>query len=98
MSMFDYGEEFRRNHAEAYADGDTPMTVFSSPAWALDYLMCNGGSGYLPERLIQHQLDSNTLFIVENAPEFRRAIYFSTNSAETHNRSWLQGLLTKFKP
>jgi len=68
----DYGEEFRRAHATTYPDGDTPMTIFSSAQWALDYLLKNGGSAYLPERLIKSQLKSNQLFRVDNAVEFNR--------------------------
>ena len=92
----DYGEEFRRNHAAAYADGDTPMTVFSSPAWALDYLMLNAGSGYLPTGLIEGHLDKKSLYIVDNAPEFSRTIYFLTNPLVTKKWTWLQNLLNNF--
>ena len=92
----DYGEAFRRNHAAAYADGDTPMTVFSSPAWALDYLMQNTGSGYLPMHLIEKHLHKKKLHLVDQAPEFARTIYFISNPAETDKWTWLQDLLGQF--
>ena len=93
----DYGEEFRRKHAAAYADGDTPMTVFGSPAWALDYLMLNGGSGYLPARLIRHHLELKRLHIVDNAPEFTRTIFFVTNPVETAKWAWLPSLIAEMQ-
>ena len=91
----DYGQEFRRNHAATYADGDTPMTVFNSPAWALDYLMLNKGSGYLPLRLIEEHLHNQTLHLVAMAPEFTQTIYLVTNPDVTDKWIWLKGLISE---
>ena len=75
----DYGEEFRRNHAATYPDGDTPMTVFNSAHWALEYLLENEGSAYLPDRLIKGHLKNKNLYIVEKAKEYSRKIYLIYN-------------------
>ena len=91
----DYGEEFRRDHATAYPDGDTPMKVFNSAQWALDYLLENGGSAYLPERLIKPQLKSKSLYRVNKAVEFNRNIYLILNNSSTS--SWLGKLIDRVK-
>lgn len=89
----DYGDDFRRDHAAAYPDGDTPMTVFSSPGWALDYLHRNGGSGYLPERLVCGEIENRRLFVVDKAPEFYRNIYLVSNISITSRWSWFKSLV-----
>ena len=89
----DYGENFRQNHAAAYADGDTPMIVFNSPRWALDYLLINGGSAYLPEPLIVNQLASNSLYIVNKAPEFQQTIYLISRMGVTNTWHWMPELI-----
>ena len=89
----DYGEGFRQKHAAAYPDGDTPMTVFNSPIWALDHLSLNGGSAYLPERMIKKQLLTSQLFQVKDAPEFIQSIYIVSNTEMTKSWKWMPQLL-----
>ncbi len=89
----DYGEQFRRAHATTYPDGDTPMTVFNSAQWALDYLLKNGGSAYLPERLIQNHLNKKNLHIVEKAKQFNRNIYLIFDTKTVTNWTWIEELI-----
>ena len=86
----DYGEEFRRAHATTYPDADTPMTVFNSTQWALDYLINNGGSAYLPKRLIQSYIDDRKLHVVKKAKIFNRNIYLIYDTKVVKNWAWFQ--------
>lgn len=76
----DHGEEFRKNHAATYPDGDTPTVTFGSPIWAREHLLKSGGSAYLPERMIIRELEEGVLFPVTGAPEFQRSIYLVANA------------------
>ncbi|MEM7207948.1 MAG: LysR family transcriptional regulator [Pseudomonadota bacterium] len=84
----DHGEEFRKDHAATYADGDTPTVTFGSPVWALEYLLRNGGSAYLPRRLVSPLIADGTLFEVDGARRFSRSVYLVANG-EVANTSWI---------
>jgi len=88
----DCGEEFRRSHAVAYPDGDTPTTTFGSAVWAREYALSWGGSAYLPERLITPLLDSAMLHRLPNAPEFARAAYVVVNNHAAAQWPWLSDM------
>lgn len=85
----DSGEEFRKSHAAAYPDGDTPLVTLGSAVWAKNYLLKNGGSGYLPKRLIKVELEAGKLHIVAGAPEFLRNAYLVVNNDAAQNWPWL---------
>lgn len=82
----DYGEAFRRDHAATYPEADTPMTVISSPAWAMDYLERFGGAAYLPLRLVNTSLSENQWSRVDGAPIFQRDIYLVVSNSVSANR------------
>ena len=85
----DSGEEFRKSHAAAYADGEIPTLTIGSAVWAKDYLLKNGGSGYLPARLIESDLKASRFHLVPDAPEFTRNIYLVVNNDAAENWPWL---------
>lgn len=89
----DSGEEFRRSHAEAYPDADTPLALFGSAAWALDHLLAVGGSAYLPERLIPTLLSGGQLHRVTGAPEFIRRTYLAINNSVLDRWNWLEAVI-----
>ena len=64
----DHGEAFRRHHAAAYPDGDTPMRTYGSSAWALDHLDAHGGSGYMPAHLVVDRLEAAIDAALERGP------------------------------
>ncbi len=86
------GEDFRRRHAATYSDADTARISFGHASWALDEILTNGGSAYLPERLVTEHLAARRLHLVANAPEFTRNAYvvLSERAAEWE---WLTPLL-----
>lgn len=89
----DSGEEFRRSHAEAYPDADTPLALFGSATWALDHILAAGGSAYLPERLIEDHLTDGRLHPVPEAPEFIRRTYLVINNSVLEQWAWLDAAL-----
>lgn len=84
----DNGEAFGRAHHAAYADADTASLSFGSPVWALDHLMRNGGSAYLPASLAAKAGDA--LYVKPDAPAFSRAIYLITADRAAADWPWLE--------
>ncbi len=70
----DHGAEFRRAHAIAWPTGETPRITLASSQWALDHLLENGGSAYLPWRLVKSYVEADSLFLIEGAQEFERSV------------------------
>ena len=89
----DLGEEFRKQHAAAYVDADTASVSFGSAIWAQEYISDNGGSAYLPRRLVQQQIDDQRLFLVEAAPQFERKIYLVVNERTQIDTEWVKAVL-----
>ena len=89
----DHGETFRRDHAVAYPDGDTPTVTFGTPVWALDFLKEFGGSAYLPERLVLNELASGELFKVRGAAVFDRPVYLLVNHRKRDQWPWFEALV-----
>ncbi|WP_282604475.1 LysR family transcriptional regulator [Pelagibius sp. Alg239-R121] len=91
----DLGEEFRNQHAAAYADAGTARVTFGCAAWALEFLLANGGSAYLPEHMARTYLASSRLFTLTDAPVFTRNSYLITNDATAGEWPWLKELLDR---
>ena len=91
----DAGDGFGRDHAAAYLDAGVARISFGSAVWALDYMLENGGSAYLPKRLAASYLDQGILFQLQDAPQFNRRINLIANDASTQNWRWLDDLLTR---
>lgn len=85
----DGGEGFRRNHAAAYPDGDTPLVTIGSAIWARAFLLDNQGSGYLPLGLIQNDVDQGKFHPVPHAPVFERNTYLVMNNDAATKWPWL---------
>ncbi|MEM8689010.1 MAG: LysR family transcriptional regulator [Pseudomonadota bacterium] len=71
----DLGPEFRRQHTLAWPGDETAHMTFSSSRWALDYLLEQGGSAYLPQRLSEPHVRAARLFPVVGSPEFTRPLF-----------------------
>jgi DNA-binding transcriptional LysR family regulator len=68
----DWSEDFLAEHTTAFADSPTPCLSIGSGAVALAHILKQGGSGYFIETEVCHLIDSQQLFIVDDAPEFSR--------------------------
>lgn len=89
----DHGDEFRRQHAAAYPGGAASALVIASSDWALDHLLRNGGSGYLPKRLVQEALAAGALHRVADAPGFSRRVYVVENAQTVRPWGWYASAL-----
>lgn len=93
----DYGEEFRRWHAEAFPVDDTAIVTFTNGAFALGHILKWGGSAYLPYRLVRHHLEEGRLFEVKAAPRFKKTAYLAVNTTRTKGWPWFQRALERFR-
>ncbi len=89
----DAGEDFGRRHAAAYADAGVAKVRFGSAVWALDHLLENGGSAYLPAYLAEPQIAAGRLHALAGAPVFTRTAFLITNDAAAANWPWLPELI-----
>ena len=89
----DHGDEFRRQHAAAFPGDVTSALVIASADWALDHLLRNGGSGYLPRRHVQGALDAGALKRVAGAPAFTRRVYVVENAQTVRPWGWYASAL-----
>ena len=73
--VVDWGNAFAQIHAANFPDLGPPAARFGSGALALDILLDTGGAAYLPESMVQQQLDQEELFRVEDAPVIKRSAF-----------------------
>ena len=91
----DAGDAFGRDHAAAYTDAGVAKISFGSAAWALDHMLEQGGSAYLPKRLAAPYLAAKRLFQLPDAPSFNRRIMAVSSDASTQNWPWLEAVLSR---
>ncbi len=89
----DHGDEFRRQHAAAFPGDVTSALVIASADWALDHLLRNGGSGYLPRRHAAGALADGSLQQVPGAPVFTRRVYVAENAQTVRPWGWYAAAL-----
>jgi DNA-binding transcriptional LysR family regulator len=85
----DLGSEFRRQHSLAWPGDDTASMTFSSSRWALDHMLANGGSAYLPWRLAEPMVRAGGLYEVDGAPHFFRALHLIWRTASLKTYPWI---------
>lgn len=84
------GEEFGRLHAAAYADANTARLSFGSATLGLNHILKQGGTAYLPERMVKPFLTSGTLHHLTKAPQFQRNAFVLLNDTATKEWHWLK--------
>ncbi|MDH5529931.1 MAG: LysR family transcriptional regulator [Paracoccaceae bacterium] len=89
----DHGEEFAEQHAAAYSDAGTARVSFNASVWAIEFLLANGGSAYLPERLSIGHVRAGHLFPIPDAPVFVRNAYLVVNDKAAESWGWLPKLV-----
>ena len=90
------GEEFGREHAAVYADANTARISFGTACMGLEYLLKNGGSAYLPQRMVRSQVDSGILFELEDAPVFERSAFLVINKRAREMWTWFDDCINSF--
>ncbi len=75
--MVDYGESITAQYLREFQDAPEAKHFMSQPRIALNFILDAGGAAYLPRQITFEYLKSNQLFLVDEAPVFRREIYAS---------------------
>jgi DNA-binding transcriptional LysR family regulator len=88
----DHGDEFRRQHAEAFPINTTGITIATSE-WAVDHLLKNGGSGFLPRRHVIAQLQAGRFWEVAHAPSFTRRVYVVESAQTVRRWNWYEAAI-----
>lgn len=86
----DLGTDFRRRHSLVWPTDNTARIAFGSSSWALDYLLRNGGSAFLPWRMCEAHIAEGRLHVVQNVPVFSRAVHFNWRRASAQEHPWLE--------
>ncbi len=86
----DHGDEFRRQHAEAFPEArPSPVTIAASD-WALEYMMRTGSKGYLPARVAGPLVASDRLYRVDGARSFVRRVYLIESARAARTWAWYE--------
>ncbi len=68
--LVDWGPDFREDHAMAFPKRAGARLTLDIGPMAVDYLLSNEGSGYLPQRLVRGHLSRGRLKLVARARRF----------------------------
>lgn len=85
----DHGSAFRRQHAQVWSSDHTASVTYASGSWALEHLLAEGGSAYLPYEICKAHVDSGRLHEVDGAPKLTRTVYIVVRNASMTAFPWL---------
>lgn len=68
--LVDWGPDFREDHAIAFPKRAGARLTLDIGPMAVDYIMANEGSGYLPHRLVRNHISRDRLKLVARARRF----------------------------
>lgn len=71
----DWGISFNISFAQFFPETNAPLLHTTLARIALDFILCHGGSAYLPYRLVHEHLDSGALTHLADAPVIQRPIF-----------------------
>lgn len=71
----DWGDQFAQEHALRHPDWPSPYVRTSSGKMALELILEQGGSAYLPYTMVKPLLQSKQLFQVHDIPDWCASIY-----------------------
>ncbi|MEJ8561591.1 LysR family transcriptional regulator [Yoonia sp. GPGPB17] len=89
----DAGQAFGRDHAVFYADADTARISFGNATTALDHILGQGGSAYLPWRTVEDAVKEGKLFKLPKAPTFSRPVFMTFNKRLKGESDWFHKAL-----
>ncbi len=93
----DHGSDYRRMHAESYHDADVARISFDSSWWALQFILENGGSAYLPEALAGRFVRDGRIFPLFDAPVYTRKKCLVVNDTAAQRWGWFQSHVDRLK-
>jgi LysR family transcriptional regulator, flagellar master operon regulator len=94
----DHGEEFRRQHAEAFPGARPSLVTIAASEWAVEYLQRTESKGYLPTRIVAPLVASGRLHRVAGAPRFVRRVYLVESARAVRNWDWYESAVAASKP
>ena len=89
-----WGPEFQADHALSFPEMTSPALSMDLGTRGIEYLLLNGGSCYIPRRVVGKHLQAERLWQVPGAPVFRYPAYvmFSESIEEDLVASVMTGL------
>ncbi|HEX9570275.1 MAG TPA: LysR family transcriptional regulator [Rhodospirillales bacterium] len=90
----DWGPEFRNEHMATFPTQQSPVISVTYGPLALQHILANGGSAYLPHRIVARMLKDGRLYDIAKAPRFTRPVYVAYVGGEGDERfkTAIQGL------
>jgi DNA-binding transcriptional LysR family regulator len=76
----DWGTSFAMSHSTLLPAATTPVLRVDTPSMALDFLLGNGGTAYLPRPMLNDALATGKLHQVPHAASFDRSVYLVRGS------------------
>jgi DNA-binding transcriptional LysR family regulator len=73
--FIDWGTAFKITHAQLFQDANAPVLHTTLAKIALDFILQNGGSAYLPSRMVKRHIEIGELYHIDSAPTITRPIY-----------------------
>lgn len=81
----DWGEEFASFHSNVFPDSPHPRMTFRLGQVTLNYLLNNGGSAFMPRRLVQPFIDAGRLFTDWDVPSFSMPVHLAWRANINHD-------------
>ncbi|KPK12743.1 MAG: hypothetical protein AMJ68_00635 [Acidithiobacillales bacterium SG8_45] len=73
--LVDWGTSFLTTHAKNFKDCPSPRLRVGLGRIAYDFLLHQGGSAYLAQPMVQNDLDTQSLYPVDDAPVIKRPAF-----------------------
>lgn len=96
----DWGTSFSIQHSKYYRQSTPPIMHTSSGRIALDFMLENGGSAFLPATTVQPYLNNGELFLVPDSPPLYRDVYtaYLKSSEKQEQLEEIIALFTRVAP
>lgn len=82
--LVEWGTSFSIAHARSFPDMPQPRMRVMLGRVALDYILANGGTAYMPEPMVKELLKEQVLHIVKDAPVIQRSVYALYTNENSH--------------
>ena len=92
----DWGTSFSIAHAQHFPEIAPPRLHVQLGRLAQSFLVNSGGSAYLAEAMVQDELKSGRLFVVEDAPVIKR-MAFAAFSPKSDQREFIESTLQSIR-
>ncbi|GGB13400.1 LysR family transcriptional regulator [Agarivorans gilvus] len=96
----DWGTRFASEHAARHSKMPPPFLRTSTGRIALDFILQKGGASYLPASMVEGFIDTQQLYVVEDAEPWFRPVYLSyrKDAASLEQITQVKRLLDKTEP